>query len=169
MSMHYKFEHDFDVDVATYWDIFFSESYNLELYRELNIDRQHAEQNDDGKILRRRLRLAPRKEIPAVFRKVISDMGYTEIDTYDRAKSSMQVIIEPSLMKDRFDMRALYSVQPLGPGRCRRIFEGDVKVSIMLLGGQIEKFMIDEMRTSYETATRVTRRFIEQHKQQSNA
>ena len=164
MATHFKFEHDFDIDAKDYWEMFFSEPYNLDLFQGLKMRREPLELVDDGKTIRRAQRLHPQKEIPAIFRSVVSDMSYTEKDVFDRDESSMQVNIEPAMMKDRFDMRGVYSVKPLGPGRCRRTFEGDVKVSIMIIGGKLEKYMVDEMRASYDTATDVTRRFIGTHK-----
>jgi hypothetical protein len=165
MSTHFKIDHDFDIDPEAYWQVFFDEGYMKDLYRELRIDFQVTENNDDGKILRRVVKLRAQREVPAMFKSVIGDLSYTEIDTFDRARSSMQVVIEPALMKDRFDMRGVYSVAPLGPGRCRRTFEGDAKVSMALIGGKIEKYMVDEIRASYDVATRITRNWIERRKQ----
>jgi hypothetical protein len=76
----------------------------------------------------------------------------------------MEVIIEPAVMTSKFDMKASFTLSPVGEGRCKRVFEGDVKVSIMIVGGQVEKYMIDEMRRSYDIATDVTRRWIAQRK-----
>ena len=165
MSTHYKFEHDFDIDAKAYWDLFFSEDYNKDLYAELKMkEHKILEQREEGGKLFRSVKITPQKEVPAVFRAVISDMSYTERDVFHRDRSSMDVIIEPALMRDRFDMKGVYSVKSTGEGKCKRTFEGDVKVSVMLLGGKIEKYMIDEMRASYDIATRVTRKWIDKRK-----
>src|SRR5204863_7686090 len=102
--------------------------------------------------------------IPQVFRSVIKDMSYTEHNVFHRDRSSMDVVIEPALMKNKFDFKGVYAVTPLGPGRCRRVFEGDVKIAVMIIGGQIEKFMIERLRASYEIATDVTRKWIAKRK-----
>jgi hypothetical protein len=165
MATHFKFEHDFDIDVKDYWDLFFSEEYNVDLYKELKMkERTKLEQTDDGKTLRRATRLTPSTKVPDIFKKVISDMSYTERNVFHRERSEMEVVVEPSMMKDKFDLRGIYSVRPLGEGRCRRKFEGDAKVSVFLVGGQIEKFMIEEIRKSYDVAANVTRRWIVERK-----
>ena len=46
-----------------------------------------------------------------MFKSVIGDLSYTEKDVFDRARSSMQVAVEPALMKDRFDMRGVIAGQ----------------------------------------------------------
>ncbi len=164
--MHYHIEHEFDIDPKGYWDLFFSEEYNVDLFAQLKMkNRTILENRDDGNTLVRVQKLTPTTSLPSIFEKVIPDQTYIERDTFHRDRSSMEVIIEPQVMKNKFDMRAVYSVQPVGEGRCKRVFDGDVKVSIMLLGGQIEKFMVDQLRSSYEVATRVTRDWIAKKKQ----
>jgi len=164
-AMHYHIEHDFDIDPKGYWEIFFSDEYNVDLYAQLKMkDRQVIELKDDGNVMVRAQRLTPTTNLPAIFQKVISDQTYVERNRFDRARSQMEVVIEPAMLKNKFDMRAIYAVTPLDGGRCRRSFDGDVKVSIMLLGGQIEKYMVEQLKTSYEVATRVTRDWIAKKK-----
>lgn len=163
--MHYKFDHEFDCDPKTFWEIFWSQEYNDDLYTQLDIpQREVIELKDDGKVLKRVWKLSPRVDIPSVLKSIIKDTGYTETDHFHKERSSMDVVIEPAMMRNKVDMRATFTVTPVGEGKCRRVFEGDVKVSIMMLGGQIEKFMVEQMRKSYETATRVTRAWIAKKK-----
>ena len=165
MATHFRFAHDFDIDAKGYWEIFFDDAYNVELYKRTKIkNRQVISQTDDGKVLRRTQRLTPDQELPGFIKSIISDVTYTEHDVLHRDRSEMEVVIEPAMMKNKFDFRAIYSVKPLAEGRCRRVFEGDSKVSVMLVGGQIEKYMIDEMRKSYDEAAKVTAEFIARRK-----
>jgi hypothetical protein len=169
-AMHFRFEHDFEIDAKDYWDLFFSDDYNKELYEKLKMrNRQVLDLKDDGKTLRRQTRLTPEIDIPKAFRAVISDMTYVEHNTFHRERSAMDVLIEPALLKNKFDFRGVYAVAPLGPGRSRRTFEGDVKISVMIIGGQIEKYMVEQLRSSYEIATDVTRRFIAKRKAEKQA
>jgi hypothetical protein len=164
-AMHFRFEHDFDIDAKDYWDLFFSEDFTKDLYTKIRMkDFRILEMRDDGKTLKRVVKLTPEKDVPAIFKSVIKDVGYTEHNLFHRDRSEMEVEIEPALMKNKFELRGTYAVKPLGPGRCRRSFEGDVKISIMILGGQIEKYTVDEMRASYEIATQVTREWIAKRK-----
>ena len=76
----------------------------------------------------------------------------------------MNVQIEPAVMRDRFQLAGVFAVTPLGPGRCRREFSGELKVSIPLLGGKIEKFMVDQIRDGYDQAARITRDYLAKQK-----
>ena len=61
------------------------------------------------------------------------------------------------MFKDRFQMHGDYIVTPLDGGkRSRREFKGEVKVRVPLIGGRIEKFMMEQLRDSYDIAARVT-------------
>ena len=163
--MHFRFEHEFDIEPKDYWEMFFSEPYNQDLYKQLKMKtRELVEQKDEGKTLRRVVRLTPDEEIPAVFKSVIKDTSYVERNVFHRDRSVMDVVVEPAMMKNKFDLKATYSVVPSGPGRSRRIFEGDVKISVMIIGGQIEKYMVDKMRSSYDIATEVTRKWVAKRK-----
>lgn len=163
--MHFKFEHDFDIDPNGFWEMFFDEAYNVELYRHLRTkERKVLEQKEEGGVLRRTAKVTPERDIPSLFKSFVSDMSYTERDVFERAKSEMKVAIEPGMMRDRLQMGGLFSVRPAGAG-CRRTFEGDVKISVPLIGGKMEKFMIDEIRTSYDQAAEATRGWIARKKQ----
>src|SRR5437899_7309371 len=105
---HYKFEHEFDVDAKTFWEIFFSEPYVEDLYTDLKMkNRQTVELKDDGKVLRRTMKLTPAKDIPGFLKAIINDMSYTEKDVFHRERSAMDVVIEPALLRERFDMKGV--------------------------------------------------------------
>jgi hypothetical protein len=164
--MNFSFVHEFDTDVKTYWKIFLSPDFNKDMFAELKMkDYVVKEQTDDGKHYHRVQSLEPTTPIPAFLQSVVKSTGYTEIDDLDWATNIMKVKIETAMFKDKFHMAGDYSVQPLGDGkRVRREFRGEVKVSIMLIGGKIEKYMMEQMRDSYEVAARVTRKWIEKEK-----
>jgi hypothetical protein len=164
--MNFSFVHDFDLDPQTYWKLFLSEEFNEELFRELKMkSRSVLKQTDDGKLFHRVQKMEPSTKLPGFLESMVKDTGYTEIDTLDWQRSAMEIVIEPAMLKERFVMRGMYSVTPLDSGaRCRREFKGDVKVSMALIGGKVEKFMLEELRSAYEVAARVTRQWIAEKK-----
>lgn len=164
--MNFSFVHEFDIDVANYWKIFLSKDFNDALYRQLNMKKHEVvKQTDDGKVFHRVQTFEPSTPIPSFLQSIVKDTGYTEIDNLDWSKNAMDVIIETQMFKDRFDMRGVYTVSPLGDGsRCRREFKGEAKVSIPLIGGRVEKYMMEQLRDSYDVAARVTREWIAKQK-----
>ncbi len=163
--MNFSFVHEFDTDVASYWKLFLSDPFNEDLFRELKIrERKVLKFEDNGKTLYRTQKMEPTTPLPGFLQSMIKDMGYTEIDKLDWASNIMRIIIEPASMKDRFKMEGDYVVTPLGDKRCRREFKGEVKVSMPLIGGKVEKFMMEQLRDAYDTAARVTRKWIAEGK-----
>jgi hypothetical protein len=169
--MNFNFSHEFDVDVPTYWKIFLSPEFNQDMFlndlrmREYKV----VEHTDDGKKMHRVQTLEPTTPIPGFLQSIIKQTGYTEIDDLDYATNVMRVKIETQMFRDKFSMWGDYVVTPIDGGkRCRREFKGEVKVSVPLVGGKIEKYMMEQLRDSYDLAARCTRRWIEKYKAASN-
>ena len=167
--MNFSFVHEFDIDPAGYWKIFLSPEFNKDMFSELKMkEYKVVTQEDDGKHFHRVQTLEPSTPIPSFLQSVVKSTGYTEIDDLDWASNVMKVKIETQMFKDRFHMAGDYVVTPLDGGkRCRREFKGEVKVTMALIGGRIEKYMMEQLRDSYDIAARVTRRWIEQQKVKS--
>lgn len=163
--MNFSFAHEFDVDPQGFWDMFFSQPYEEVLYKRLKMrSRTVLEHKEEGNLVRRTQRMEPELNVPSWASSVIKDTGYTEYDVLDKTTSKMSVRIEPMMMKDRFQMTSTFSVTPLGPGRCRREFSGEIKISVPLLGGKLEKLMVDQLREAYDNAAQVTREWIAKQK-----
>lgn len=164
--MNFSFVHEFDIDAESYWKLFLAPDFNKDLFGELKMKEYKVlKQEDDGKHFHREQQCEPSTPIPSFLQSVVKSAGYTEIDDMDWGSNKMTIKIETGMFKDRFNMYGDYLVTPLDGGkRCRREFKGEVKVSMPLIGGRIEKFMMEQLRDSYDIAARVTRRWIEKQK-----
>jgi hypothetical protein len=165
--MNFSFVHEFDIDPAGYWKIFLSPEFNKDMFGELKMKKYEVvEVKDDGKHYHRVQVLEPSTPVPSFLTSVVKSTGYTEIDDLDWASNIMRIKIETQMFKDRFQMHGDYIVTALDGGkRSRREFKGEVKVSMPLIGGRVEKYMMEQLRDSYDIAARVTRRWIEKAKQ----
>lgn len=166
--MNFNFSHDFDIDVANYWKIFLTPEFNKEMFGDLKVKKYEVlKQEDDGQHFRRVQEVEPSTPIPSFLQSIVKSIGYTEYDDLDWSTNVMDVRIETHMMKDKFSMHGKYAVLPLDGGkRCRREFRGEVKVSMPLIGGRIEKYMMEQLRDSYEIAAACTRRWIERYKKE---
>jgi len=163
--MNFSFVHEFDTDVKSYWNLFLSPEFTEALMGALKMKNYKLiDKTDDGKTYRRTQSMEPSVALPAMFAKVVPSLGYTEHDTLDWAANKMRIAIEPASMKDKFKTEGDYIVTPIGDKRCRREFRGECKVSIMLIGGKMEQFTVDQMKEAYEIAARVTREWIQKAK-----
>lgn len=163
--MNFSFVHEFDIDVAGFWKLFFSDEFSLELYKQLGMkSRTVSEFKDDGTTLVRVQKLEPTTPLPSWAQSVIGDISYVERNKLVWAKNAMDVVIEPTSQRERIDFKGVFAVTPVGEKRCKRSFDGSVKISIPFLGGRIEKYMMEQVRDGYDTAAKVTKQFIEKSK-----
>jgi hypothetical protein len=163
--MNFSIVHEFDTDVKSYWELFLSQAFTEALMGALKIKNyQLLKREDDGTTFRRTQSMEPTVALPAMFASLVPSLGYTEHDTLVWSNNTMRIVIEPASMKEKFQTAGDYVVTPIGDKRCRREFRGDVKVSIPLLGGKMEKFTVEQMKESYEVAARITREWIQKAK-----
>jgi len=162
--MKFTIEDDFDTSVDRYWEMFFDDDYNKELYRALEIDRTVLKVEPDGELTRREILLKPKREIPKLFKRVMKgSLEYTEHNVFDRSRSLLEVRIVPAFGADKITNVGTYRVVDLGSNRVRRVYEGECTCKIPLVGGKIEKHIVGEIRSSYVTTTNVSRKWLREH------
>jgi hypothetical protein len=166
VSTHFAFTHEFSATPEKFWRVFLHEPYNIELYDRIGVkERTVLDRSEDAGTIRWSVRIVPKRDLPAIIKKVVGgDLGYTEHGTYHKGQDRLDVRIETTLMRDRTRIGGLYSVTPLGAGRLRRTFEGDVHVDVALVGRKVEAVVVDDMRRSYDVAAQVTAEWLAQNK-----
>ena len=166
--MEYRIEDTFDCSAERYWEIFFSDEYNAKLWPAIDIQREQLafERKGEGPSLRihREARLVPQREVPAFIKKLVSGaISYVEKNDFAAADNAMRTVTIPGFAADRITTTGVYRLEPLGEGRVKRIWEGVCECRIPLLGGKVEKQLVDEVRESYRRATDFTRKWIADH------
>jgi len=163
--MEYRIEDTFDVSAEGYWEMFFSDAYNAALWPAIDVGREQLafERKGEGKETRihREQRLTPRREVPKFVSKLVSGaITYVEKNDYVAADSAMKTVTIPGFAADRITTTGTYRVEPLGDDRCKRVWQGVVDCRIPLVGGKIEKHLVEEIRESYQRTTEFTRKWI---------
>jgi Protein of unknown function (DUF2505) len=166
--MEYRIEDTFDVSAARYWEVFFSDEYNAGLWPALDIKRELLvfERQGEGPTLRirREQRLTPQREVPGFIKKLVSGaITYVEKNEFVAADNAMRTVTIPGFAADRITTTGVYRLEPLGDHRCKRVWEGVCECRIPLLGGKVEKQLVEEVRESYRRAAEFTRKWIVDH------
>jgi Protein of unknown function (DUF2505) len=166
--MEYRIEDTFDVSAGRYWEIFFSDEYNAGLWPALDIVRELLafERKGEGPSLRihREQRLVPQREVPGFIKKLVSGaITYVEKNDFVAADNAMRTVTIPGFAADRITTTGTYRLEPLGDNRCKRVWQGVCECRIPLVGGKVEKQLVDEVRESYRRATDFTRKWIVDH------
>ncbi|MBL9103691.1 MAG: DUF2505 domain-containing protein [Myxococcales bacterium] len=166
--MQYTITDDFDTSIDHYWDVYFDDAYNAELYRRLRIGREVLEVQREGEgedlVVRRKVRLTPQREVPGIVSKFVKGaLMYTEQNVFTRRTNTLEVVTIPGFMADKLTTRGTYKVQALGPNKVRRTWQGEVSCSIPLVGGKVERHIVDEVTAGYRDTTEFTRKWLQEH------
>jgi hypothetical protein len=158
----FRIVHEFKTDPATFWKLFFHEPYNVELYDRIGVkERRMLSREDNWPTVSFSVRIMPKRDLPGFLKKIVGgDLGYTETSTFYTDKNYGDCKIEPTLMRERTKIKAKYSIEPIGEGRIRRVFEGSIDISFPLVAGKIEQFIISDMTKAYGTAAEVTTEWL---------
>ncbi len=166
--MEYRIEDEFDVSTARYWDVFFDETYNQALWDSLDIGWEllslERRGEGDALVIERRQRLTPRREVPGFLSRFVSDkIAYTEHNVFTAAKNAMKTVTTPSFMAEKIKTEGVYRLEPRGDDKLVRVWEGLAEAKIPLVGGRVEKHLVEEIRESYRRATAFTRKWHVDH------
>lgn len=158
----------FDTDAETFWTkIFFDPEYNTRLYLDA-LDFEGFEQlsltGEPGGDRMRRMKTAPRTEMPALVEKLIGgSITYTEEGRFDAKSGKWTFAITTSKLSDKIGISGVLWVEPRGDRKIERFCETDVTVKIFGVGGTIEKFIAETTRESYVKTARFTNAWIAKH------
>lgn len=160
--MQYTIADEFPATPQRFWDLFFDDQYNKDLWATLNIGYELLEFERKGEgaelVITRKIRLTPQRELPGIMKKFVKGaLSYVQDDRYTATNSQMTTRSTHNFASDRIDSHGVQRVEPVGEAACRRVFEGVMNCSIPLVGGKIEQHLVDEVKQSYRRATEFTR------------
>lgn len=166
--IEYEIVDEFPTTPDKYWDMFFSDAYNAELWRELDIEREVLEFRREGEgeaeVIHRTQKLTPKRDVPSALRKLVKDaISYEERNVWRRATNSMEVITIPNFFADKFTATGIYQLRPLGDAKLERVWTAKTECRVPLVGGKVEKHIVEEVKRSYQATTIFTRKWIAEH------
>jgi hypothetical protein len=130
--------------------------------RESNMERVVVERrtNPDGTRFKR-VRCRPNRALPGFLRPLIGAEGLVFFQTAeaDPARSLLRWSVEVPAFGQRMKVAGTTRVAP-HPAGCERTIEGAVTVDVRLVGGQIERFVAEDVQKSYEKTARAMAAFI---------
>ncbi len=162
-----RIEHTFECDEDTFWkDIFFGEEFNRRMYLDRLKFKQWevSEFRETETAIDRTVNVTPKvDDIPGAIKSLIGDnLGYREVGTFDKKRKRYTVNVVPSVMADKITVRGETWVEPLGPTRCRRIFEVQVSAKMFGVGSIIEKRILADLQLSYNAGATFTVEYLKQ-------
>lgn len=160
--MKFRCEHRFNgISLADYEKLYFDEDFNISLCNQVKLQRTLVSRDESNGRLRRVVKVAPDREVPAPAAKVLGSnkIEYTETIEYVFGSGRATWSTVSSIMTDKVDSRGTVSFSAVG-GQVVRTVDGDVTVKIPFVGGVVEKFIIADVEKSYDQASDFTRQWI---------
>lgn len=163
--IEYEIVDEFFTSVDKYWDMFFSDEYNAALWDHLDIQREVLEFRREGEgedeVIHRVQKLTPRRDVPSALRKLVKDaIAYEERNVWRRKDSCMEVVTVPNFFADKFTAKGTYRIEPVDEGKVKRIWKASCECRVALVGGKVEKHVVEEVKRSYKATTIFTRKWI---------
>lgn len=164
MGTPFHFEHRFRAAApAAVLAAYFDDAHRDEQDRATDIARRDVREDVDGPDVRRRVsRVFPRRQLPAVVRAVVrGDLSFDETIVWVKAADRIDFDIRPLLLDGRARIAACYQLSVVGPGQVLRTYAGTVDVDVKLIGGRIERVIVDDLQRSLATAAALTQAYLD--------
>lgn len=147
--MHFEVDHVIRVPFEQYFDLVLSPAFNDWLKKRLNLLERAILRSEeiDGKVHRVVRAESQLVEAAQKFLKV-ERLIIEERLVVDRAARSFTWEYVPNVAVNRFSATGHGRVEPYGPNgeHVRRIIEGEVTMKLLLIGGRIERRLVDWIR-----------------------
>jgi hypothetical protein len=166
--IEYEIVDEFPTTPARYWEMFFSDAYNAELWKTLDIERQvvefRREGEGDNQVIHRVQRLTPKRDVPSALRRLVKDaVSYEERNVWRARDNCMEVVTIPNFFADKFTAKGTYRLVAMGDNKLQRIWKANCECRVPLVGGKVEEHVVEEVKRSYKATTIFTRKYIAEH------
>lgn len=159
--MRFQVNHPFPVSPQAYWDGTRDPALDAKILAAGDVDIEVLERTRNGVLSRERVRVSPRRELPALAQKALGAARFSYVQIVDGNDDTMTTSwkVVSDLISDKVSCSGTSRVIAT-PAGCERIIEGEIKVAIPLVGGTIEKVVFEQIEKSYERAADVIRRHL---------
>jgi hypothetical protein len=159
--MKLNVRHPFACSPETFWKMYWDDGFDEQLRKESAVQRELLEERTEGTVLVRRVRLTPDRELPGPVAALLGakKLVYEQENRWDKATSTMSWRVIPTILPGKLDAHGTFRIAGTATG-CEQIVEGNITVSVMFVGGQIEKAVIAEVEKSYAKMAETCREWL---------
>lgn len=157
--MKFSLEHLFPCNVDEIWALVHSDRYISAIDGAAGLTRVLL----DDQVVRdervQRIQFIPDRTLPAAAQRAMGmeKLIYVQVQRWRERDHTMRWTVELTGLESKFSSRGDLAFQQRAKGQCIRFVNGDVRVNVPLIGGRIEKKIVEDVTSSYERAAVVTR------------
>lgn len=158
--MQFRIAHRFPCTPDRFWALIREPGYEADLQKESSMDITVLQREDRGGHLLERFKLVSRTPLPALVQRAagVDRISYEQELDSDHATKVITWKVKTLFLTDKVKCGGTSKVIPAPGGGCERVLEGEITVAVPLVGGQIEKQIVEQLQSSYDKAARVIER-----------
>lgn len=167
--MLHTIEHVFEASAERLWQVvFFDDAYARGLAERLRVRVDDSELHHEGAgrtlLVRRRVRMTPQRELPALFGRLFGpDRSVTESGDFSAERRRYSVRVELPALRGKVRCAGEYTWDTLPGGELQRVWQGRCEARIPLVGAAVERYLLGEIENSLAEAYAFTRRWLREH------
>ncbi len=151
--MDFRITHRFPCAPDAWWRASKHPDFEAAVARASEVDITPLSSETLNGVRRSRSRVVPRKELPALAQKALGSSRFTYVQETEERDGELLLRwkVLPDVMADKIACGGTLRVVA-APGGCERVIEGQVNVKVMLVGGTIEKAVVEQLQQGYDRA-----------------
>lgn len=161
--MRFNVEHVFrGITRDEYESLYFNEDFNIALCKAVNLARTLVAMERDEQQIDRRVMVGPDREVPKAIQKVLKAdrIEYEERIRYKFGSFSGTWETTPNIMASKVISKGGFQFKD-NPNGVSRVVTGDIDVKVFGVGGVIEKFILEDVKKSYDDAAKFTQEWVD--------
>jgi len=161
IAVRFELKHAFSCTPDQLWEITDSDAFETELAAATQSGRELVESNDEGGVRYARRRISIRRELPGPIAKALGgqQISYDQETWRPLGTNVLRWKITPFVLQGRFSGEGKTEVRATPTG-CERIIRGDLTIRVPVLGGAMEKRLVDDVSASYTRAADIIREML---------
>ena len=146
-----QLEHVFPCSADKLYELVSDSVFDAGLLDAIEVDTEILGREETSVGFTARYRFRPRRKMPGFMKKTIGKtMEWVEERAWNHDERSHRWSIHPSVGSARADISGIYRIEDTMDGRSRRQIEGSFNVRAPLIGGSIEKFIVQQTSDAFE-------------------
>ena len=146
---------------ADFWAMLLDPEYVREFNATAGISPEILRLTRNGTRIERDIRYRSQKPVPVLLKPFMPDgIGYMEYAVFCEREGRYQHRLTPMPLGNRLELQATLTVEPAGPERFVRVYEGTVRVHVPVLGARLEREALRGLGEEQPEGAAVTRAWL---------
>lgn len=164
MSTPFSYEYLFDApSKATLFAAYFDPEHLAEQDAIAQLaDREVLESNEDELVKSMTWIVRSTRPLPLFVRPFVEGgrLAYRDTMSWRKADDEIDMLIVPQILGGRVQIKALYELADIAPGKVRRRYSGTIEVNVKVVAGKIERAIAAEVDKGMPEMTACTQRWL---------